>query len=537
MPEVTSPFWLGLLVPVVLLIWWLHRFREHPARTRISAVFLWRNLRQPVSPGSRQDRADPVWLLRALIAALLLIALSGVAWIGTSERHITVWFDDSLSMKAEEAKGIRWSLAASALNQELKKEEVQRIDIRSLTRTGNRIELGTGDWDSLLPRLQPWFRQPTSDPNRQLPPLPLDPGEHWLVTDGAGEGLGQWLKKGAVNRIIPIGKETENSAVTRLGVRPSLGRADRIEGLIEVWNGGERADHRRLELLVDDRRIREWSITIPPEGTLSHSFVLPSREGQRITARLLSAGGPTTDRLAEDDQLSVRLLAAHWKPRISLTGDCGIALESALQSLPGTTLSRGDGGGDVSVTCSATPPTSSGPVVWFPPQDAPHPPSGPLRWSPEADQLGRLTLDPDQLLTGSTDVSATARPLLTAGKQPLILRHPGPVPVLEVRLDMVSSPFVHHPTYPLLLSGLLELATGHPLLDRVLANRRDPAESRIAPLSLESVPSGPSMESSRPEATDPSRWLILAAIGLLLYDIGRISPYFRHRTSTRRDQQ
>lgn len=528
--EVAAPLWLGLLAPLVAAIWWLHRFREQPARSRVSALFLWQDLRQPLSQGSQLDRADPIWQLRALIAALLLVALSGTVWLGTADRQVTVWFDDSLSMQVTEATGVRWSLAASALVRALREAGVQRADIRSLTRPGQRISLSAEEWDSVRDRLEPWFQQTDSDGPRQLPALPLEAGEHWLVTDAASADLARWLAQSRVERVIQSGTATENSAVTRLGLRRSLGNADRLEGLVQVWNGGRQAAERRLQLSLDGQPIEQWRLSIPPAESLSQGFTVPLRGNQLITARLLADSGPASDHLAQDDQLAMRLSAARWRPRVRLSGDCGSALRGALDSLPGVIIDRA--GGTISVGCSAIRPTGSRPALWFPPQVDAGPVTGPLRWSPLAGGLRRLILDPAWLRSGPAAAAPGAQPLLLAGEQPLMLRHPGPAAVLEVRLEMASSPFIRQPAYPLLLSGLLELATGQPLLEQIQARQRDPGESRIAPLPLPAATAGSAMVAGGTEAFDPGGWLILLAIGLLLYDIGRISIPLRRRASS-----
>lgn len=61
------------------MIWWLHRGGpEAPART-VGAAFLWRGL--PPLQGERQrHRADPRWILRALIAGLVFAALADIRW-------------------------------------------------------------------------------------------------------------------------------------------------------------------------------------------------------------------------------------------------------------------------------------------------------------------------------------------------------------------------------------------------------------------------------------------------------------------------
>jgi len=76
-----APAWLTglLLIPLVRE---LHR-RQGPARrVQVPALFLWRGARSPAATGRRGGPPDPAWRRRALLLALLVVALARPAWQG-----------------------------------------------------------------------------------------------------------------------------------------------------------------------------------------------------------------------------------------------------------------------------------------------------------------------------------------------------------------------------------------------------------------------------------------------------------------------
>ena len=112
-----TPAWLFglLLVPV---IWYLHRtgpiLRRHP----VASLDPWRDARLEAMQAGQRRRADPAWIRRAVIAALLSLALAGPTLPRGGER-VTLWVDDSLSMQTVQSGRTRLErgldLAATAL--------------------------------------------------------------------------------------------------------------------------------------------------------------------------------------------------------------------------------------------------------------------------------------------------------------------------------------------------------------------------------------------------------------------------------------
>ena len=101
MLSVAAPIWLVGLA-VIPLIWWLHRLGDPDAAAPVSAAFLFHTQADEAKTSHPLPRANPLWILRAALLSLLVLALARLTWTLDSERHITVWFDDSLSMHAYE---------------------------------------------------------------------------------------------------------------------------------------------------------------------------------------------------------------------------------------------------------------------------------------------------------------------------------------------------------------------------------------------------------------------------------------------------
>ena len=104
MLSLASPLWLSALL-LIPLVWWLHRFRERGRRFPVAALFLWDTAREDGSVGELAQRPEPVWLLRAALVALLVLALAGPQWTVEESARVVLWIDDSVSMRSLDGNG------------------------------------------------------------------------------------------------------------------------------------------------------------------------------------------------------------------------------------------------------------------------------------------------------------------------------------------------------------------------------------------------------------------------------------------------
>ena len=132
MPSIAAPIWLiGLaLVP---LIWWLHRLGDPDAATPVSAAFLFYTRDEVKKTSHTLPRADPLWILRATLFSLLVLALARLNLPRDPERDITVWFDDSISMQTNEDGRSRTVIAATRLATALDDAGPAKVRIRLLS--------------------------------------------------------------------------------------------------------------------------------------------------------------------------------------------------------------------------------------------------------------------------------------------------------------------------------------------------------------------------------------------------------------------
>ena len=213
MPGLLQPWWL-IALGLIPLIRWLHRRQAPLSIHDVSAVFLWQDTPEVDSPGREQRPPDPAWRRRALITALLVIALSS-PFAQREHAVLTVWIDESLSMLTVENGQTRLAAARQQLADELPSSGYAAGDVvtRSLSQT--------------------------------LPPQLDEDSAHWLVTDGASESVRDWASLMPIDRVIQTGALTENVSVSRLAARRNVVDPGQIDILVSISNTGLAQDERR----------------------------------------------------------------------------------------------------------------------------------------------------------------------------------------------------------------------------------------------------------------------------------------------------
>ena len=149
-----TPLWLAGLV-LLPAIRWLHRAGPPRREVAVSRLALWRGAEASrPNPGARRP-PDPAWRRRALLAALLLIALAGPRW--PEERvRVTLWVDDSLSMLTREASGTRLAEGLASARSQLAELPQADVEVRVLSDPWLRLRLGepTTERDKRLAELE-----------------------------------------------------------------------------------------------------------------------------------------------------------------------------------------------------------------------------------------------------------------------------------------------------------------------------------------------------------------------------------------------
>lgn len=479
MPSFASPLWL-LGLAALPVIWWLHRLQRPEHAVEVSALFLWQDSTPAPAPGYIPLRSDPRWLLRAVLFSIVLLALADPRLQGMQPLPLSVWFDDSLSMQTLENGVTRTTLAIDSLITALQQRHAEgAVVVRSLGDPAAAIDLPVarpGEWRRLL---TDWSGARTPGTLRLPAELPSEK-ESWVVTDGSDPDVNAWLALAPVSRVIVVGKTGDNVALARLAVRRSLDPSGQLLGMLTLRNNGENAVERRLEIMADGELISAAGVVLEPGIAVPRNFSLPPAQ------RTVSAHLSPADALKADDGLTLAL-DKFDRVAVHVRGYCGSGLHAALAAHPGldvqTQAAPGDPGvNELVVDCSGTGIAPDGPALVIHPATAYLPVTEAVHWHASAGRLQQLWLDAGWLAVNHPAVIAGEHiPLLSAGSTPLVLADTLPGRV-DVYIDLKSPSLIHRPEYPVLISGLVELALGRRLLDPVAAVWHDPRESNIRPV-------------------------------------------------------
>ena len=513
-----APWWL-LATAAVPLVYWLHRYRTPAVRREVSALFLWREASEGAGGSEHRHPPDPAWRRRALVALLLALALAQPWWRG-AHLPVTVWIDDSLSMRTVEGNRSRLATGLSMLERAIADAGVEQAVLRSLgdsvlvRRSGEAGALDAATWTRGEPRV---LRPP-------IPALMSGNSAHWLLTDGTGAALRRWAGIAPLARVVHVGEASGNVAVTRLAARRSAGDPRAFDLLVEVSNRGRAPVRRELALQAGDSVVDRLELELAAGETrhVTRRHRLPAAE----LSALLSPGDP----LANDDAL--HLQAATFAPlRVLSDPACPPALRQAIAAHPALAVTE-DGAAALQLACTpgerrAVPlvriHTGAARPITFPPVWLPAVPV--VGGSGSGAAFVRVSLPAAWIAAVEQELPRTGfEPLLVAGERPLVARRRGQAAEIHVLVDMARPAFVEQPEYAVFVSALAEAAVGRPLLDGVTMVARSPLESDIEPgLPFATAALRPPRVAIRRGMADA---LIAVAFALLLLDLALL---FRNR--------
>ena len=471
MAGLSLPWWL-IALAVIPLIRWLHRWQAPLSETPVSAVFLWETAASIGAGGEVSRKPEAAWRRRALIAALLVVALAE-PWWQRAVGPVTVWIDDSLSMSAIEREDSRLANGLAILEQALQDSDTRSVTLRSLSDPAKAF-LGN---DPRAYDASTWLAASPGNPQ----PLPaallnLD-SAHWLLTDGADERLVRWAANAPLTRVIAVGEATENTAVTRLAARPDLETPGSVHVLASVSNQGDREAIRRLRIESGASILESRALTIHP-GETRHLTATYALGGAGLTASL-----DPKDAVSLDDSLTLAASAIARVP-VHLDAACPGELSMAIRSHPVLVPVATSGTAQLQVICSDDPLIAE--AILRVHVSGSEPATGPLDWQPGARRLQELHLPQEWISVAAWDAEPEGdfETLLATGEKPLVIRRKDKMSVVETVLDMSRPSFSHQPEYAAVVAGLIDLALNRPLLDSVVKSTIDPIASRIAPSKL-----------------------------------------------------
>jgi hypothetical protein len=505
-----TPAWLLglLLVPVIR---WLHRGGPHRRPVPVASLALWRKA-ATIGPAAGERRPpDPAWRRRALIAALLSLALAGPHSEVAVER-VTLWVDDSLSMLTQEDGTTRLARGLDTAAAELAARPRTRFEVRTLSRP----------WESravLSPEVVARLGAEAGSREPAPPPAGLWAAdrEHWLITDGT-EGR---LDERNYARVIRAGEVRRNVGLLRLAARRSLGHRDRLDVELQARNGGDAADERVVVLADAAGELARESLRLAPG--LSASLVVSAPLGSRLTARLEPG-----DALPADDSLALDVRAFAARP-VHLDPACPAALVAAVRAHPALAIASGTDASEFSLECGTAGTVAEGPQLRFLRGGTPRGIEGPLLWSSSvgasARRLGSFTWRAADQLAPAGDGDLV---LLASGATPLVVRRAGGAsPLIETSLDVERGEAEDLAATPLLLAFLVDEVLSASLLDDVVASERDANAVMVVPRAMASKTAATVPTTAARETRGWSRPLLLAALIALLWELASLSGRVR----------
>jgi len=501
-----TPAWLLglLLVPVIR---WLHRGGRHRRTVSVSRLSLWR-LADASSPSAGERRPpDPAWRRRALLTALLVVALAGPRLPGP-HTDITLWIDDSLSMLTREEHGTRLAEGLAQARSSLAEVPGANVEVRTL-----------GDpWHSLGVLSEATVATIVSDAGRKqpnAPPTALLPGDrlHWLLTDGADATLFDWPGESRPDRTIQVGKVARNVGLERLSARRNLNDPEHFDVLLKVANGGSAPETRVVVFVTDAGEFARSSLHLEPGEVTLVNASIPASARVRAT---LQPG----DALAEDDEIVLDLDPLRRR-RVATDAKCAAALKAAVAAHPALAgASEGATDVDAVLDCGARGAVRDAVSVRVIANRTPKRLYGSVQWSSSVPESRRIRLDPERMQVAAR---LEARPgdfvLLSVGDEPLIVGRAGATKLLETSLDFDSEDTLRGPEIPLLVNLIFERLLDSHLLDEIAITDRGAGSANV----VLSTRAGANAVARAPSATrslhDWTKPILVAALLVLLWEL------------------
>lgn len=471
------PNWLWLL-GLIPLIRWLHRFRQRAVIIPTTTLFLWRGMRRHPDTDGLPSRPDRRWLLRSLIAGLLVLSLAQPVLQTKGSRSIEVWLDDSLSMYTQEDGRQRMQRAMEQLFRYLVDAEPAQVRVHSLGNTAALLSLEPHEASQWQRQLADWTALPRGEPDNRPATLSTR-HEHILITDGADAALNSWAGSVPLHRLIRVGELSQNIALTRFSLREPVHESERINGIVRVDNLGDSPQQARLIVQQGKHIVEDRLIDVPASDQTTVPFTLGARAAESLLhARLESAFDP----LPLDNSLKLDINKLTSGLRYRMHGDCGRFLQAVFDAYP--MFIADETQPHLIVDCTARGTNSAIPTLRLPPPLYVRHSQEPAHWHASA-PFDSLQLAFDLPYSEQAPpLSADTIPILSADDRQLIRWTKGAARVIESYLDIGNEPFAREAEYPLLIIGLIELLTGKHLSMAPLTSTRDLAASRIKPLAF-----------------------------------------------------
>ncbi len=504
-----TPAWLLglLLLPVIR---WLHRGGRHRRTVPVSRLALWRRA-DASSPSAGERRPpDPAWRRRALLTALLVVALAGPQ-LPEQRTDITLWIDDSPSMLTREEHGTRLAEGLAQARSLLAEIPGANVEVRTLGDPWHGLgALGDASTATIVAGAG---RKQSS-----APPAALLHGDrlHWLLTDSANAAPFSWPGERRPDRVIQVGSVTRNVGLERLSARRNLHDPEQYDVLLRVANGGTAPESRDVAFATEAGEFARSSIHLDPGKAVTVNAAIPASAKVRAT---LQPG----DALAADDEIVVDLDPLRRR-RVATDAKCPAALRAAVAAHPALAIAR-EGATDVDalLDCGTHGAAGAAASIRVVANRTPTRLHGSLQWSSSVPESRRIRLDPERMQVAA---KLEARPgdvvLLGVGDDPVIVRRAGAAKLLETSLDFDAEEARRGPETPLLVNWMFEQLLDRRLLDEFAVADRGAGSANVVPsgrVGAIAVARAPSDSRSLRDWTWP---FLVAALLVLLWELAAL---------------
>ncbi len=510
-----TPLWLlGLaLLPVLR---WLHRGGRHRRAVPVSRLSLWSGAAASSPSAGERRPPDPAWRRRALLAALVLGTLAEPQ-LPATRTPVTLWIDDSLSMRAREAAGTR--LAQGVAQARALLGELGRVDLEVRTLGDPWHALGALT-DTLPAQLGAGA---ASGPVQAPPAALLQRGSlHWLVTDGAHAAVLEWPGGRRPDRVLRVGSVTRNVGLERLSARRNPDDAQRIDLLLKLTNGGTDVESRTLIWATEAGEVTRSMQRLEAGSSIFVTATMPA--STRVHASLQPG-----DALAEDDALALDL-APLRRRRVATDPQCPAALRAAVSAHPALALAAPDAGDAQAVLdCGTGTGTGTGvpglPRLRVLAEHAPALARGPLQWASAVSAAQRLALDTQRLVVAAAlSTSPGDAVLLALGDVPVVVARNAAAPLIETSLDLAAMGAAGAAEVPLLVNWMFERLVGQPLLDPIALTDRGAGAARVARAAPAAASANDAARRASPGLPrELAPLLLIAALLVLAWEIAALA--------------
>jgi len=333
---------LGILIPILILLYLLKvRRLEYP----VSSTLLWQDLLRDLAAHEPWQRLHWSVLLvtQILIVGLVVLALARPFFVVQAQEavHAVLVLDASASMQATDVEPSRFEVARRAARQTLR-------------------DLGEGSVATIvLAKSQPEVLAPATD-DRQSLERAIDAAEVsfgpadiqqalvlattlgpergrlrvYLFTDGAFGELKGFDAEGIDIRLVSVGVDGENQAITGLAARPDPQNARRFQLFTRVRNYGDQPARTTFSLQVDGQLSESRQIDLPPGEAQEFMFSDLPLGAKAVEAHLAGSDHFPLDNAA------YAVLDVRRSSEILLVSQGNLFLEKVLGLLPNSEVFR-----------------------------------------------------------------------------------------------------------------------------------------------------------------------------------------------------